>query len=1371
MSSECSDSSSFNTFTRHRVRETASAVRPSPLRFVRDGAYVPAYDPVELRRKLAEEEEGTQNRANLVSSTSRVASVYDRTDNFCFVYDDDSLHSTSLSQSPTEYTKGSSSVTNRSPTKSTNETPGTRHIGQDMRDSRDSKNTRSRSTTRSGDSKRTETSTMPISPARRNEDIPSVTYCELDNCMDSLDELLGKSCETEGSPVASLPTSSLPTLLQLPSLDNSIQQSETRSMSNCASRRAIEEHSTGVRRKVRFESESPEGHTTSRFEGSLGPEDYYFTSPRQTIEEMFPSTEGSPNVDNVSVISETTRDDQSTELSLTRSLDMPQDGNDRTQRQGDDKRVRATTDLSSLSNSRSRANGPTQDDQTTVSSRHSQTSSRVGSVRSQQAQDDVLAVFRKKTKPVDISQSFRSENQLMEHEASRSASFESVSQSSDQSIHSTGYNDSEQSAESPPIGMAPLHDLCSEATSIDDVTWRNALFLLSTQPHLANTMDCGWTPLHISCLGKFAPPEFFIRALLVASPEAASTLDHAGRLPLHLLAATSADPNVLQLLVDENPQAILEYDDKGMLPLHLLLKNDLIHLSIQHVRILLGQTIQIGANGQSRKVSRRRRQHLDLTFEEVNELLSRDDRHHKHIQQRYPEDIQVSFRRLARWKRKRSELNGGSGLSAKRVLDDSLSFHDLNPGVLPASPFNQLPLHLAVSRISLSNNTDDAKTNDDRTCYSDGIVEILRVIIAANPSALVARDGDGRTPLLLALCSQDALPNQEMIECLLGRNTVGFESPPIWAGDVELHKKDNNRFTNPAMISTNDTHQLPLHVVADQMTSNLTVLTAVYDAYPGAVHVQDIRGRTPLHLALKNFQRVQLHPCGLSILLTDRVALIKDDEGMIPFDLFVKGADRLPQLEPVSVVGDVATAEVYKRFFQSSVVAPSSFCRDDSLAFLQQLREFPSWLRRYALSASFVQDIVQYETIQAPSVALILLNGIVFGVFLTLFRMEVNRFTTAQQHPIHTSAIYWLSSYILLWQLLFCYASSQASVFLSQCLLNSWFWIDLGGIALSVVTISFMSHNNNRDTAVALGAASTGLLWMSAVVYVARWWHGMALFVGGAARLGRMLFSPLLAVTALVVGFAQMFFTLNWTTPTDGCETVLGGRALCNVRDAYATVYLLLLGTPLVNTGDGDELTNGTIALIAVFTFLLVLLLINLTISVVLETVEQDWNELAVANFWESKLVFHYLTTTSNFSYNSTINNATKSMDNLTSNLWEGCMLSVYGSTENQPVSSSVQLLVRGTLSLLVIPVWFILGWTTLGLLWPPQVRSWLFRVQRNRRSSHCSAFSGVNNLATLRNDLLQLKTMSYDKSNSIEQQLFELRQIILGAVNDDRGR
>jgi hypothetical protein len=57
---------------------------------------------------------------------------------------------------------------------------------------------------------------------------------------------------------------------------------------------------------------------------------------------------------------------------------------------------------------------------------------------------------------------------------------------------------------------------------------------------------------------------------------------------------------------------------------------------------------------------------------------------------------------------------------------------------------------------------------------------------------------------------------------------------------------------------------------------------------------------------------------------------------------------------------------------------------------LQRLSKLPSWLRRYALSASSIQDIVQYETIQAPAVALILLNGIIFGAFLTLFQIEVD---------------------------------------------------------------------------------------------------------------------------------------------------------------------------------------------------------------------------------------------------------------------------------------------------------------------------------------------------------------------------------------------
>jgi len=50
---------------------------------------------------------------------------------------------------------------------------------------------------------------------------------------------------------------------------------------------------------------------------------------------------------------------------------------------------------------------------------------------------------------------------------------------------------------------------------------------------------------------------------------------------------------------------------------------------------------------------------------------------------------------------------------------------------------------------------------------------------------------------------------------------------------------------NPDMIATeDDTHQLPLRVAADQMTSQFLVLAALYEAHPGVIHVQGIRGRT-----------------------------------------------------------------------------------------------------------------------------------------------------------------------------------------------------------------------------------------------------------------------------------------------------------------------------------------------------------------------------------------------------------------------------------------------------------------------------------------------------------------------------------------------
>ena len=78
------------------------------------------------------------------------------------------------------------------------------------------------------------------------------------------------------------------------------------------------------------------------------------------------------------------------------------------------------------------------------------------------------------------------------------------------------------------------------------------------------------------------------RALLYANDQASQWRDDGGRLPLHLLAASSADVRTMELLLQSYPQAIAKRDNKGFAPLHLLLRNKSVPLTVHNLSVLLG---------------------------------------------------------------------------------------------------------------------------------------------------------------------------------------------------------------------------------------------------------------------------------------------------------------------------------------------------------------------------------------------------------------------------------------------------------------------------------------------------------------------------------------------------------------------------------------------------------------------------------------------------------------------------------------------------------------------------------------------------------------------------------------------------------------
>jgi hypothetical protein len=296
-----------------------------------------------------------------------------------------------------------------------------------------------------------------------------------------------------------------------------------------------------------------------------------------------------------------------------------------------------------------------------------------------------------------------------------------------------------------------LHDLCGEAVSTDDIAWRNALSVLATQPELAAIVDPtpSWTPLHISCLGLAPPPTFIVRALLYVYPKAAYIPDDGGRLTLHLVAASSADVDIMQMIVHENPAALYHRDDHGLTPLHLYIRNRSVTLTLERIKILLGCTIpDHRADPVKRRVLQRRGDHLHMSVQSVDQWikqrksrpitnLNHNTMVHEQFFDTYPIDVQISLRQLSQWKhsQRNNPLEEVESVEVELLHtehNDSRSNEDeednnkyvidsTNPAAIPLPKAIQYPIHMVVQRMIIEeaflpfdpSNTVNVNSKDD----------------------------------------------------------------------------------------------------------------------------------------------------------------------------------------------------------------------------------------------------------------------------------------------------------------------------------------------------------------------------------------------------------------------------------------------------------------------------------------------------------------------------------------------------------------------------------------------------------------------------------------------------------------------------------
>jgi ankyrin repeat protein len=833
---------------------------------------------------------------------------------------------------------------------------------------------------------------------------------------------------------------------------------------------------------------------------------------------------------------------------------------------------------------------------------------------------------------------------------------------------------------------------------------------------------------------------------LYTAPSACRQTDNGGRLPLHLLVATSADVDTIRLLVEEYPPSVAHKDDRGFTPLHLLLKNDQVPLTLEHLRLLLGQATY-GESSYTKRDKRskllfRKGDHLKRSIEELEELANEREQSHESTFRQYPDDVRQCLTKLSQWKRRQDHKQAHM---AKRLHQENLAFMRAkekeyeNPGSISTPTGQQLPLHLLVRR-----SFDTEPSLDIYSVKQASQIDLLRVLVAAYPRALVETDAHGKTPLMTVMLQSHSLPSEEVVELLLGLRSPGFG----------VYSRER-----PALIPSGETGQLPLHVAAEELLSNYNLISTICEAYPDARAVQDFRGRTPLHLALQNYRSFAVDEATMELLYIESIARVKDNDGKTPFDLMVENP------KCVREPSHRKNSQIFQDFLDTSMDRPRN--GREATLFLRQFRNMPPWLRRQACAAKSVQDTLLEEIASPFNTFRIFGSGFVLVVLLALLRRLLH-----VKNDLGV-LVYYLATYHLTIQAIHWCNTLYMGECVRLCVSNPWRWVDLTTGILAILCARAVGSGNGGSAdadeySSNLGAAATAACWLSLLGCMVDWCHGVAVFVGSAAQVLSVLLWPLCVAVMAIVATSQIIYTLH--------DCTNGG--ICSLPAAYTLVYNMMLGEPVLS--EDYQFSLSMKAIVVAFTVLWIWWIFSTLGMTVAEAGRLDRKQIAVAWYWEPKVVLTAMIIGGQSGKVADAPSLAERWCNAMEVSWDVLFSALCCKESNKSWNmccfrSRAAIFVTGFFALFLVPMWLALGLATFGLLWPPQIRRWIFTPvntpgefhgRHHTRSSEDELTRAK--LSQLRVDIVELKSVAYDQNFHVQKDLGFLKDVIFRAVMEE---
>eukprot|EP00586_Coscinodiscus_wailesii_P007478 CAMPEP_0172492436 /NCGR_PEP_ID=MMETSP1066-20121228/23597_1 /TAXON_ID=671091 /ORGANISM="Coscinodiscus wailesii, Strain CCMP2513" /LENGTH=884 /DNA_ID=CAMNT_0013262073 /DNA_START=217 /DNA_END=2871 /DNA_ORIENTATION=+ len=663
-------------------------------------------------------------------------------------------------------------------------------------------------------------------------------------------------------------------------------------------------------------------------------------------------------------------------------------------------------------------------------------------------------------------------------------------------------------------------------------------------------------------------------------------------------------------------------------------------------------------------------------------------------------------------------------------------------------------------------------------CAHESSKEVLQELIAAYPDGKKERDRLGRTPLHFKL------------------GDLHLKNVRI-ADDVV----SNAKFTDIVRILSDsgaaevpDEHTLlPLHY-ACIFGASAEVVEVLLNAYPESIYWPRANRQTSLHLAMANANKLR-SPEVLDCLLrflhmykkengeADGFILntlnIVDDHNRSALYMLVDQAKRVPH-------DDVVLQENLSKYLKTYL----DHDPPPSTDFLTSLQMLPSWSNYQAVTHPNVQKVLNMKVAKRFPAFILLLDFymlimIIISFWYASIEFLENSFGKemyGKPHKPHSGlliALYIGSGYFLFRELL-----QVTSVFLLGRI-KTWYsdftnWIDMALISLVIVFTLDMHCNIFKSNEVSrTGLAFTTMaIWFNLIFFVKSLFVDFAVFVSGVQLVFKRLTAFLLALALILMLFALVFYYLYLANPDKcapdpkdtgvNCTEPEETFAHCTFSYSLLRVYTMLMGEVSMEDYTDQPFATFVYALFALF---VVILLSNVLIAIVTDAYGVIKNERAEMVFWRNRLDF------------------VAEMDAISDGPWKRRMKYCFNpptedpnphsdpfyvawkeleevfeydttggqNADNRPkhvqhIETFGNLTGKIVTATVIMPLWIFIGFVTMGLLLPPQIREKILvqKTKTNMRGKN----KIIQQVTELRNEVAQLREEVNEKMRRDEWEM-----------------